>query len=157
VAADGQKPVAIDTPRAATRLGCSFSAPPCLLVRPFSEKRGSDHTGSRDRIRLQAAAKRTSATATEGSPARVDASIASVAKQSRRVCHADEPDVAASGLQHRPRFILDLNERSDAADRAALGGEGHPSDRAVAHEMRAQIEATLPGCRRPAASRRFRD
>jgi hypothetical protein len=60
-------------------------------------------------------------------------------------------------FNNRPRFILDLNERSDAADRAALGGEGHPSDRAVAHEMRAQIEATLPGCRRPAASRRFRD
>ena len=54
-------------------------------------------------------------------------------------------------FNNRPRFILDLNERSDAADRAALGGEGHPSDRAVAHEMHAQIEATLPRCRRPDA------
>ena len=48
-------------------------------------------------------------------------------------------------LGYRIRFILDLNAR-EAMQLIELrsGREGHPSYRAVAHEMRAQIAAVHP-------------
>jgi thymidylate synthase ThyX len=52
-------------------------------------------------------------------------------------------------LGYRIRFILDLNAR-EAMQLIELrsGREGHPSYRAVAHEMHAQIEAVHPGIAR---------
>jgi thymidylate synthase ThyX len=49
-------------------------------------------------------------------------------------------------LGYRIRFILDLNAR-EAMQLIELrsGREGHPSYRAVAHEMHAQIAAVHPG------------
>ncbi len=61
-------------------------------------------------------------------------------------------------LGYRIRFILDLNAR-EAMQLIELrsGREGHPSYRAVAHEMHAQIAAVHPGGRGGDDPRRPRD
>ncbi|MHB8657565.1 MAG: FAD-dependent thymidylate synthase [Solirubrobacteraceae bacterium] len=68
-------------------------------------------------------------------------------REYRRLADAGRPEAApyALCLGYRIRFILDLNAR-EAMQLIELrsGREGHPSYRAVAHEMHAQIAAVHP-------------
>jgi thymidylate synthase ThyX len=70
------------------------------------------------------------------------------ATEYQRLVQAGLPEAApyALCLGYRIRFILDLNAR-EAMQLIELrsGREGHPSYRAVAHEMHAQIAAVHPG------------
>jgi thymidylate synthase ThyX len=69
------------------------------------------------------------------------------ADEYRRLRDAGLPDAApyALCLGYRIRFVLDLNAREAMAlIELRSGREGHPSYRAVAHEMHAQIAAVHP-------------
>ena len=81
---------------------------------------------------------------------------ASTSASSTPACERAAPYALCLG--YRIRYVLDLNAR-EAMQLIELrsGREGHPSYRAVAHEMHAQIERGAPGGRRDDDPRRPRD
>jgi hypothetical protein len=96
-----------------------------LVVRPFSEKRGSDYTGSRDRIRLQAAAKRTSATAAtprssrSPAPSERSATVALAPERSEVDCRDTRGNTEAR-LSRVGARCPEIRQSRDAAGRSTV-------------------------------------